>query len=213
MPAHQGIGLVSSVGPVNNIVFDVGRVLIDFTYDDFFALLRKRGGLIRDEADFSGKVDLIAYEHGRISSADFIVRVSSLLTEPLPESELIAAWNGLFTPIDDMLNLARQLRSRCGVYLFSNTSEIHWSHLQAHYDLHSVCHGLLASFEIGAMKPDARAFAAAQQYFGLEPKSTLFVDDKIENVSGALACGWKAFQHRDTAETMMRIQKLTEKND
>lgn len=213
MSPHQGIALECSPGPVNNIVFDVGRVLIDFTYDDFFALLRKRGGLIRDETDFSEKVDLIAYEHGRISSADFIDRVNSLLTEPLPVNELIEAWNGLFTPIDDMLSLARQLRARCGVFLFSNTSEIHWSHLQMNYDLHSVCHGLLASFEIGAMKPDTKAFAAAQQHFGLDPKSTLFIDDKIENISGALSCGWQAFQHRNAAETTLRIKKLTEEND
>ena len=193
---------------VNNVVFDVGRVLIDFSYDDFFATLRNRGGQIDNEADFSEKVGLIPYEHGEISSSDFFERINSLLVDPLSVVELKNAWNNLFTPIDDMLTFAGELKVCCGVFLLSNTSELHWQYLQQTFNLNAICHDLLASYEVGVMKPDPEIFRAAERRFGLEPETTIFIDDKRENVEGALACGWQGMWHRDKIVSMATLQQI-----
>lgn len=194
---------------VKTVVFDVGRVLIDFSYAKFFSLLNDRGGNICGEQDFSEKVDLSAYEHGVLSNEDFLRRVNSTLKNPLPVHQLKAAWNDLFTPIDEMLDFSRRLKAECGVYLFSNTSDLHWTHLQKTFNLSSLCHGLVASFQLGWMKPEKESFAAVEQHFDLQVENTLFVDDKAENVEGALSCGWQAFQHQRPADTIRQICQLT----
>lgn len=194
---------------VTDVVFDVGRVLIDFSYDRFAAKLRQHGARCAGSEEFLAHVDLIGYEHGEVSSQEFLRQINALLARPLPQAELIAAWNDLFTPVREMLVLAGNLKRHCGVYLLSNTSELHWQHIQVTYGLDKVCHDRLASYEVGVMKPAPEIFAAASSRFDLQPEATVFVDDLKENVEGAIACGWHGIWHLDIAQTRHQLSALT----
>lgn len=194
---------------VSDVVFDVGRVLIDFSYDRFAAKLRQHGAICEGPEGFLENVDLIGYEHGEISSAEFLRQVNAILEVPIPNAELIVAWNDLFTPIHEMLTVARILKQHCGVYLLSNTSELHWHYLQDAFGLDEICHDLLASYEVGVMKPTPEIFSAACNRFDLQPQTTVFVDDLEENVKGAIACGWQGVWHRDVETTRTQLQHLT----
>ena len=191
-----------------DIVFDVGKVLIDYDYERLFRLLNQHGAGIENEEDFARRVDLIGYEQGKFSDADFISRLNGLLLRPLPATAVTAAWNDLFTPITPMLDLARELKNSCGVFLLSNTSGLHWQHLRRVYRLDDVCHDLFASYQVGLMKPAAEIYRTAETRFGLNPASTLFVDDKEVNVAGALACGWQGFRHETPQQSRQRIEYL-----
>jgi len=193
---------------IDNIVFDVGRVLINFDYGHFFSLLRSRGAQISDEADFAQKVDLIPYEHGRISDDDFLDKLGSMLSDPLPKQDLATAWNNIFEPIENMLALAGKLNSQCRVFLLSNTSHMHWRHLRDYYRLNHYCRDLLASYEVGVMKPAAAIYRVCEERFGVRPESTILVDDKLENVKGALACGWQGLHHLSGEETIVKLTGL-----
>ena len=198
----------SKTPPVKYIVFDLGKVLIDYCYDDFFALLSSRGVQSCEVEDFLIRVRLHDYEHGRLTCADFLAGINRLLDHPLDQDQLMIAWNGLFTPIPEMLELAAQLKSRYPVYLLSNIGKLHWEYLLSTYGLDTVCHDRLASFEAGAMKPAATIYQAAQQRFFLEPANTLFIDDKDENIRGAISCGWQGFVHRDPCTTKTLLHRM-----
>ncbi len=194
---------------VTDVVFDVGRVLIDFSYEGFFALLRERGAQLQDVADFTKQAELIAYEHGEISNEQFFDGINRLLERPLPYEELIAAWKNLFTPVCEMFQLAAELKPHCGVYLLSNTSELHWQYLLNRFELDSICHDRLASYEVGVMKPHPDIFASACARFDLQPQNSVFIDDLQANVKGAIACGWQGIWHREPAETKAQLCHLT----
>jgi HAD superfamily hydrolase (TIGR01509 family) len=198
---------------VHNVVFDVGRVLINFGYDDLFFMLRSRGAHIIDETDFAQKVDLIPYEHGHLSDDDFLDRLGNLLSDPLPKEDLAVAWNNIFDPIDDMLEFTRKLNQQCQVFMLSNTSHMHWQHLQQFYGLNTLCRDLVASYEIGVMKPDAGIYRACEERFVVRPDNTIFVDDKIDNVKGALACGWQGLHHVSSEETISKLKSLVAFDD
>lgn len=198
---------------IDNVVFDVGRVLINFGYDALFSMLRSRGAQIIDEADFSAKVDLIPYEHGHISDEDFLDRLGALLTDPLPKPDLAAAWNNIFDPVEDMLEFTRTLKSHCRVFMLSNTSRLHWQHLQQCYGLNDLSLDLLASYEVGVMKPAAGIYRACEQRFDVRPDTTIFVDDKLDNVNGALACGWQGLHHVSSEETITKLKGLVSFDD
>jgi putative hydrolase of the HAD superfamily len=194
---------------VTDVVFDVGRVLIDFSYERFAATLRQHGADCNGAEDFLRHVDLIGYEHGEISSKEFLGQINGLLDNSLSEEDLIAAWLDLFTPIREMLALAGRLKPHCGVYLLSNTSELHWQHILVAFGLDKICHDRLASYEVGAMKPAPEIFAAACHRFDLRPETTVFIDDLEANTQGAIACGWHAIWHRDVAATCAQLRQLT----
>ena len=193
---------------ITDIVFDVGRVLIDFSYDDFFAWLMSQGADITGVDDFVYKTELHAYERGEITDAQFLARLNALLHKPITSSELITNWLDLFTPIDDMLQLAQQLKTKYGVYLLSNTSALHWQHIVPLYQLDEISHGLLASFEVGAMKPEPAIFRAAEQKFDLNAKTTVFIDDIQDNSDGAIKYGWQAIHHKNSRDTHQQLRKL-----
>jgi putative hydrolase of the HAD superfamily len=60
------------------------------------------------------------------------------------------------------------------------------------------------SCELRAAKPDARYFQHVQASLGFSADEILFVDDKQENVEGAIACGWKSAVCRN-AKDLRRI--------
>lgn len=194
---------------VSDVVFDVGRVLIDFSYDRFADTLRAHGASFEGVEGFLDRVDLIGYELGEISSKEFLLQINRLLTDPLPLEELAGAWNDLFTPIREMLAVAGILKKKCCVYLLSNTSELHWQYLQERFALDKVCCDMLASYEVGAMKPAAEIFSIACSRFDLHPETTVFIDDREENVEGAIACGWHGIWHRSIAGTRKQLRQLT----
>lgn len=50
------------------------------------------------------------------------------------------------------------------------------------------------STQVGAIKPDPRMYAAILKALGADPADCLFVDDKPENLEGALKAGMRAVQ-------------------
>jgi len=50
------------------------------------------------------------------------------------------------------------------------------------------------STQVGATKPDPRMYAAISQKLGADPGDCLFVDDRAENLEGAVSAGMKAVQ-------------------
>ncbi len=186
---------------IKHVVFDLGKVLVDFSYSQLIPMLRKRGALIHDIEDFALQVKLIDYEHGKITTSEFLNGINNLLSAPLDEASLRDAWCSLFTPMPQMLSLARQLNTKLDVYIISNTGEIHWNYLCERFSLLELCKGGFASFEVGHMKPAPEIYAAAEARFGFSPTEVVFIDDRQANVEGAIACGWQAIQHQSYGQT------------
>ena len=57
------------------------------------------------------------------------------------------------------------------------------------------------SCEIGAIKPDARMYAAITELLEAEPQQCVFIDDKISNVAGAEEFGMHAIHMARNGET------------
>ena len=107
-----------------------------------------------------------------------------------------------------MVDLAHRLSDRYGVYLLSNIGDLHWSHLCREYGFHRIGHGALPSFVAGCMKPDPAIYAEAERRFGLDPRSTVFIDDREENVRAARSRGWEAIEHTGFHSTVSALQVL-----
>ena len=58
------------------------------------------------------------------------------------------------------------------------------------------------------MKPDAGIFAEAERRFGLEPRATVFIDDRPENIDAARARGWQGILHSGHASTVNALRTL-----
>jgi len=192
---------------ITTVVFDVGRVLVDFSFLSFLSLLNQHG-FEGDAAKLFSLIDLNSHERGELSSEDFILRIESLLTKQIDRVELTRTWTEIFTPLSGMQDLAKHLRRSYKVALLSNTSEMHWQYLIHHCRLGELADSYLTSFEAGVMKPDAKIYVHAEQKFSCRPEQIVFIDDLEDNVRAAELCGWQAIVHISLEETKSKLVSL-----
>ena len=86
----------------------------------------------------------------------------------------------------------KELKSRYRLFLFSNTNAIHYEKFSEIYrklfagELEDLFEKAYFSHALGHRKPDTSGFELIIRENGLDPKQTLFVDDALINVEGAL---------------------------
>ncbi len=141
------------------LVFDLGRVLIDFDPDIIISRLKPYTDWSSEDiyylfatADF---VD--AFEKGKMSADEFFSTLERVLNiRDLSREALVEIWNDMFFPIPEMLSLVRRLKERTdvGLVLLSNISQVHYEYLYSEYEELSLFDAYVLSYEVGYRKPE-----------------------------------------------------------
>lgn len=182
--------------PVRFIYFDMGNVLLHFSHEREAQQIAAVTGADPPAIWKLLFVDGLHWEaeRGEISRRGFYERVCDA-TGAQPAFDLFEiAENDIFWLNEAIVPLVERLRSDGrSLGVFSNTSEAHWDHCTRRFPFLTTSFAVHAlSFQIGVMKPDPRAFAAATKLAGVSPAEILFIDDRLENVRAAEAFGWGA---------------------
>jgi len=176
-----------------NIVFDMGGVLLDFSearhIEHFF------GGLKPEEQAqvrwaLMGSGLWRRYDRGDFDDDGMVREVCALLPPHLhPYIADMVPHNFEAMPPLPTGELIPQLKARGqGVYLLSNTPHaFHREKLRIpHIDRFD---GILASCDVGLLKPDPEIFRLFLRTFGLRAEDCLFIDDMQANIEGAAEAG------------------------
>lgn len=105
-----------------------------------------------------------------------------------------------------MYGLLSRLPRGLRVGLLSNNYPVVADHLRARPEF-ARFGALVFSNELGAKKPEARAFAALEQAMGVPAAQIAFVDDVAENIEAARACGFHGllYHHDQHADFEARL--------
>ena len=190
------------------IVFDVGKVLVNFSFDKFKSFLTNHGANFKDNQDFFEKSSLLDFEKGFITENDFLNRVNSNLTKKIEPKEIKNHWEDIFTLDRDMFEFAKKIAASHPTYLLSNTNPIHWPFLEKTYGLTDFVKGFLTSHDAGVMKPDQKIYKTFIKKFDLRPENLLFVDDLKENVDAAIKLGWNAVHHIENKKSINTVNNF-----
>jgi HAD superfamily hydrolase (TIGR01509 family) len=207
----SSVGARLPAGPAGEpltLVFDVGLVLIDADYASFLRFMREHGAEADDMEAFCSAVDLDAHERGEVGPEEFLDRLSRAATRVADRHALLAAWNGMYRPVAPMVEFVRDASTRQPVHLLSNMGELHWRHLESAFGIPSLGHGAVASYTVGALKPEPSIYAAIEARFGLVPERTVFIDDRPVNVAAARARGWRGIVHVTPQATLAALAAL-----
>ncbi len=203
--------------PIEFVYFDLGNVLAQFSVERACSNVANRWGvdtdLVRQSLWTSGVQD--RYEHGHEdddSVAEIARRAWGLNEQDAPTRVLVDSLSDMFEPVLEMEAVVDDVR-RAGIKvgILSNTCLAHWRWLLESADypaLRGRFDSTVLSFEVGVMKPQAAIYHQAKDQAGVDPAAILFLDDRIDNVEAALACGWQANQFTDaTAARELLRQK------
>jgi HAD superfamily hydrolase (TIGR01509 family) len=193
------------------VVFDLGKVLLDFDYGITVRKIELRcrtvGGELLKLIDQSPL--LHRFESGHLDTAAFFREIQQLTGFAGARTEFCDAFAEIFTPIPAMVELHEGLRRR-GVptYIFSNTNELAIRHVRERFPFFSRFTDYILSYEHGAMKPEARLYEVVEQTTGRSGTQLIYIDDRPENVATGAARGWHSVLHQDPKRTVRELARL-----
>jgi putative hydrolase of the HAD superfamily len=183
---------------VEAFIFDIGNVLVRFRSGQAEAALVRLGvsavpdqGVLRDLG--------LRYERGALDRAGFLSALRDILRHAGPDEDLTRAWQEIFQPNEPMWRLVETLHDHYPLYLLSNTNCLHHEYVAREYEVFEKFADGVFSYRAKLMKPEREIFALAIRQFGVEPGSTVYLDDLSANVEAARAAGLRAFQYHPDA--------------
>jgi glucose-1-phosphatase len=191
------------------VLLDMGGVLVELGGERPF--LEMIGGDVgADEMwrRWLASPSVRAHETGRLDSRAFAeeaVREFGLDVGPAEFLEHFTSW--LVGPFEGAHDLLDALGERHRTAILTNLSAVHWPIAESYGLFHRV-ERVVASYRVGAIKPDRDFFEIALDEVGAAAGEAVFFDDNIVNVEGARACGIEAHLVRGVEETRARLVEL-----
>jgi HAD superfamily hydrolase (TIGR01509 family) len=187
---------------IKNIIFDLGGVLNNLNPQKTIDAFGKLGmvQLIGDKGLTYDHEIFYLMEQGKVTPDEFRNGVRKLLPGEVTDEEIDAAWTAMLLDFPKVrVELVQRLRKHFKVYLFSNTNTIHVAKYQSNFrklhgfEVSSLFEKDFHSNEIGFRKPSHESFQEIIRLSGINPEESLFIDDSLQNVEAAIACGLKGY--------------------
>lgn len=190
------------------VIFDLGKVLLDFDYGRTARALVPQSRV--DEATFRRALDqsdlLLRFETGHLSSAEMFTEVVRITGYRGDFASFAEAFGDIFTEIPSMIALQAQLRTLgLPTYIFSNTNGLAVDFIRRRFPFFHNFTGYIYSHEVRCMKPQATIYEAVEKLSGQRGDELLYIDDREENVRAGAARGWQVIHHHTPAETIHTV--------
>ncbi len=181
---------------ITTIIFDFGDIFINLEKEAQVEAFKKIG-LPNPNEDLIKQNDL--FEKGEITAQNFLESFQKHLPNASLK-EIKEAWN---TIIGDFplyrLEFLQLLSYKYKLFLLTNTDEIHISRFEHKVgisffsDFYQCFEKVYYSYEMGMRKPDSAIYSYILNKHDLNPRKTLFVDDKKVNTDAAEKLGMQVW--------------------
>lgn len=210
---------------IQNIIFDLGGVVIDLNRPEAVRRLEKLG--LSEVGDLLGqyvqKPPFLDLETGRMTAADFFDTIRTLCRDSatggleVTDRQIADAFNAFLVDIPtERLERLRQLRMMgFRIFALSNTNPVMFNSWIANEfrkeggSVNDYFDGIVTSFQELVCKPDRQIFGILLRRYGLNPAQTLMLDDSEANCRAAADCGMHALRVGYTPkDDMMAITSI-----
>lgn len=201
---------------IKNIIFDMGKVLIDFDRNYFLDCFDVQGqdrDILMKEVFYS--VEWAMMDRGTLDEMDAYERVIKNIPERLHQKayDCLFNWDKVVKPIEGMWEYVKELKDRgYGIYLLSNASHRCLNEYFETFEVSKYFDGKVVSAFINRVKPEKDIFEYLINKYNLKKEECVFIDDAIQNVDGAIFNGIEALVfYGDTNELKTKLERLLSK--
>ena len=193
------------------VVFDLGKVLVDFDYSIAGRRIAAQSNL--SPAEVQNYLDhsplLFRYETGLMNRQEFFETVRDHTGFRGSLVEFGSFFADIFTEMPEMTALHAALR-RQGIptYIFSNTNDLAIEHIRRAFPFFANFDGYIFSYEVGAMKPQVKIYEALEAMTGKRGAEIVYLDDRQENIDAGAARGWQTILQTEPAKSRAAIERL-----
>lgn len=193
---------------LKHVILDMGNVLLDYNpraaLDRFFETEEDRSIIQREL--FDGP-EWIQGDLGYITNEQRYDGVSKRVPARLRERlrECVDGWDFCMVPIEGAISFCHFVKERgYGIYVLSNAGLEFYQYFTKYYDP-AFFDGIVVSSEVHIVKPDVGIYRILLEKYGLKAEECLFIDDRQNNVEGALACGMQAHRFQNDFEILKKM--------
>lgn len=184
---------------IKNIIFDLGGVFIAIDYfktqDAFIDLGVTHFNQLYTQQHASPIFELL--ETGKITPVEFYDLFREASGIPLADESIRTAWNAMLGNFyTDALEWLKGVGQRYNIFLFSNTNKIHEDAFNIILEKQTGLKNIDGFFKkayyshtLGLRKPYPESYKAILEEQKLDAAETMFIDDSIKNVEGAIEAG------------------------
>lgn len=181
---------------INNVVFDLGNVLISFDPEQYLIMKNYPPG-IRNTIlnDIFHSEEWLKLDNGDITTKEATDSIAS--RSVLKREEITVVFNfrsDIMYPIDSNVQLLPALKkNNIKLYYLSNFPLDVFDEIKSDYYFFRYFDGGIISSEAKLSKPDLRFYKLIMDKYALVPDESLYIDDLEINVRAAEAAGMKGF--------------------
>ncbi|MBP5225572.1 MAG: HAD-IA family hydrolase [Lachnospiraceae bacterium] len=196
--------------PVRNVVFDLGKVLVDFEPERCMETL----GFSEDAKNaFREKIFPAVWEEcDLIPYGDTEVRERFKSCLPGFEAEVDRLWDDPTSITREYAYAAdwiRDLKAKgLNVYILSNYGRRAFEINSVRYGFLPLTDGQVISYDVQCVKPAPEIFRILCERFGVIPEESVFIDDREENVAAAEAMGFQGIVFKDFEAAKERLERM-----
>jgi len=180
---------------IDAVVFDVGNVLLSFQPQEILHLL------VPERPDLHERLTLHVFKSPywcmRDRESASVEEVIAAMAISAPDLEpyirrIMLGWIDL-PAIPEGVNALKTCKAHGKkLYALTNYADKEFAYACKKHGFFSLFDDYIVSGREHLVKPGHEIYERLIQRFGLSPERTLFIDDSIANVEGALECGWQA---------------------
>lgn len=196
---------------IKAVVFDLGKVLVDFDYRIAAQKIAHRGILSPEQLGvfLMESPLLFRYETGLVTSEQFYQEICAATGFRGDFEEFGGLFGDIFSPIAPMIELHAGLRERgLPTFIFSNTNELAVRHIRRNFPFFANFEGYILSYERGAMKPQAKLYEEVERESGRRGAELLYLDDRPENIAAGAERGWQVILQETPEKTVAAMREL-----
>lgn len=180
---------------LDTLFFDVGGVCLTNGWDTD-ARLAAASHFVLDVEEAEDRHQALAdgFERGDLSLDAYLDHVVSHRKRTFSRDAFVVFMQSRSQPHRASLSVIARLASgrRCRLATINNESREMNGYRIDTFGLGTILSAFFSSCYLGVRKPDARIYKIALDVMQADPAASLFVDDREENVAGALAVGLRA---------------------
>ena len=194
----------------NVVVFDLGKVLVDFDYSIAIRRFAERSeaGIEQIQRLVDSPIQ-VEFESGKITTDEFIAAIRHGAGFRGDLAEFVSIFADIFTPMETMIAFFERLKSfGIPTCVFSNTNEIATGHIREKFSFYRRFDNFVLSFEVGGMKPDEPIYEVVEQRTDESGAAILYIDDRPENIMTGKGRGWQTILQDDESASVARAEAL-----